>query len=89
VSFPDPDGAREAPGAGLWEGALQLASKLFKNQPRDQFAAKIPFSGTVDASNTDILPAIASVLRNAFVRAFTHSIDSSISLEDVEGPNPG
>jgi hypothetical protein len=89
VSFLTPTEPVKHPVRGLWEGALQLASKLFKNQPRDQFAAKIPFSGTVDASNTDILPAIASVLRNAFVRAFTHSLDSSISLEDVEGPNPG
>jgi hypothetical protein len=77
------------PVKSLWEGTLQLASKVFKNQPKDQVAAKVPFSGTIAGTNTDILPAIASVLRNAFVSAFTHSIDSSISLEDVEAPNAG
>jgi hypothetical protein len=63
--------------------------KVFKNQPKDQVAAKIPFSGTLNGANTQILPTIASVLRNAFVHAFTHSIDSSISLDDVEDTNAG
>ena len=89
VSFLSLDEPVKHPVKSLWEGALQLASKVFENQPRDQVAAKIPFSGSVTGADTDILPAIASVLRNAFVRAFTHSIDSSISLDDVKDTNPG
>jgi hypothetical protein len=89
VQFLSLDEPVKHPVKSLWEGSLQLASKIFKNQPRDQVAAKVPFSGTIAGTNTDVLPAIASVLRNAFVRAFTHSIDSTISLEDVEGPNAG
>jgi hypothetical protein len=58
----------EHPAKSLWEGALDLASKVLKNQPKDQVAAKIPFSGTIAGTNTQILPAIASVLRNAFYR---------------------
>ena len=75
------------PAKSLWEGTLQLATKVFKNQPKDQVAAKIPFSGTLNGANTQILPTIASVLRNAFVRAFTHSIEGTISLKDVGEPN--
>jgi len=73
------------PLKSLWKGALQLAAELFENQPRKQIAAKIPFEGSITGQKTDILAAIGSVLRNAFIAAFTRSIDESISIQDVEG----
>ena len=75
------------PLKSLWKGALQLAAELFENQPKKQVAARIPFHGTVAGENTDILAAIGSVFRNAFLGAFVRSIDDSISLKDVEGAN--
>jgi hypothetical protein len=77
------------PLRSLWEGALQLAAELFENQPRKQVAAKIPFQGTIAGPDTDLLAAIGSVLRNAFIAAFTRSIDESISIQDVEGRATG
>ena len=74
----------ENPLAGLWTGVLQLGAEIFENQPRHQVAARIPFHGTVQGARTDLLPAIASVLRNAFVGAFAHSIEDRISLRDVK-----
>jgi Domain of Unknown Function (DUF748) len=72
------------PLKSLWNATLQLAAEIFENQPRKQVAARVPFSGTVEGSQTDILATIASVLRNAFVGAFAHSIEERISLADVE-----
>jgi len=69
----------------LWNATLQLAAEIFENQPRQQVAARVPFSGTVAGAQTDILATIASVLRNAFVGAFARSIEDRISLDDVEG----
>ena len=66
---------------------MQLAAELFENQPHKQIAARVPFHGTIAGTNTDLLPAIGSVLRNAFVGAFAHSIEDRISLKDVEGGN--
>jgi Domain of Unknown Function (DUF748) len=43
---------------------------VLKNQPRDQFATVIPFSGNTAAPQTDFLATIGNVLRNAFVRAY-------------------
>jgi hypothetical protein len=74
------------PLKGAWEAVVQLAAELFENQPHKQMAARIPFHGTIQGTNTDILSSIASVLRNAFVGAFAHSIEDSISLRDVEDP---
>jgi hypothetical protein len=73
------------PLKSLWKGALQLAAEIFENQPRKQIAAKIPFEGSIAGERTDIMAAIGSVLRNAFIAAFTRSIDESISIKDVEG----
>ena len=72
----------------IWNATLQLAAEIFENQPRKQVAARVPFSGTVAGSQTDLLAAIGSVLRNAFVSAFTHSIEGSISLKDVKEGEP-
>jgi hypothetical protein len=76
------------PLKGLWKGTLQVAAELFENPPTQQVAAKIPFSGTIETEKTDTLSAIVSVLRNAFVHAFTHSIDGTISLKDVQTEKP-
>jgi uncharacterized protein YhdP len=75
------------PLKSLWKGTLKIASKALKNPPKDQVAAKVPFDGTIQGQHTSILSAIGSVLRNAFVRAFTHSIEGTISLKDVGEPN--
>jgi len=73
------------PLKGLWETVVQLAAELFENQPHKQVAARIPFHGTIHGTNTDLLATIASLLRNAFVGAFAHSIEDSISMRNVSG----
>jgi hypothetical protein len=75
----------KSPLKSLWNATLQLAAEIFENQPRKQVAARVPFHGELQGTaNTDILRTIASVLRNAFVGAFAHSIEDRISLENVE-----
>ncbi len=49
-----------------WLGNLGL--KMFKNQQTDTVAATIPIEGTVDGPQTQAVPTIMTVLRNAFVR---------------------
>jgi hypothetical protein len=82
------DVAKENPVKTLWKGTLQAASKVFRNQPEKQVAARIPFSGTIAGGKTQLLASVVSVLRNAFVHAFTHSIEGSISLKDVKQGEP-
>ena len=78
----------EHPLKGLWNAALQLASKIFENQPRQQVAARVPFHGTIEGTTqTDLLTSIGSVLRNAFVGAFARSIEDRISMKNVEDGN--
>jgi hypothetical protein len=68
----------------IWEGIVEFASKVFENKAKDQVAARVPFSGSLEDPKASILATIASVLRNAFVGAFAHSLEGSISLRDVK-----
>lgn len=66
-----------------WEGIVEFASNIVENEKKDQVAARVPFSGTIDDPSTSIWETIASVLRNAFVSAFARSLEGSISIRDV------
>jgi hypothetical protein len=67
----------------LWEGFIDLAANVLENQKEDQVAARIPFSGTIQNPDADLIATIGSVMRNAFVSAFARSLEGSISVRSV------
>ena len=67
-----------------WAGLVELAATLFKNQPKDQLATRVPISGDIDDPNADVLITILNILRNAFVGAFSSSLEHSVNLRDME-----
>jgi hypothetical protein len=84
----------QGPFQKLWAGLVSLAAKIFENREEKQVATKIPVRGDIEDPKAGILPAIVNLTRNAFVAAFSHSFDNSISLNDrgdstikVECPN--
>ncbi len=62
---------------------MNLAAKILENQEEQQVATQIPLRGAFDDPSPDILAAMANLLRNAFVAAFSHSLEGSITLRDV------
>jgi hypothetical protein len=66
-----------------WAALVQLAASIFKNQPQDQLATRIPFSGSVENPNADVWVTIVNVLRNAFVSAFSNSLEHSVDLHSI------
>lgn len=68
----------------LWEGVIDFAANALENEKKEQVAARVPFSGTIENPKASIWATITSVLRNAFVSAFAHSLEGSISLRDVK-----
>ena len=84
VKFHRADEQDESALRKLWEGFLDFAANVLKNQQADQVAARIPFKGTLDDPKVSVWETIASVLRNAFVAAFAHSLEGSITLRDVK-----
>lgn len=69
----------------LWEGVVQFATNIFSNDKADeQVGARVPFSGTIENPKAGIMATMVSVFHNAFVGAFAHSLEGSISLRDVK-----
>jgi hypothetical protein len=71
-----------------WEAIVQVAAKILENRQEEQVATRIPFSGEIENPRTGLLSAFVNLLRNAFVAAFTHSLEGSVSLKDVGGDVP-
>lgn len=67
----------------IWEGLVDFAANVLENDEKEQVAARIPFTGTIDDPKTSILETIVSVLHNAFVSAFARSLEGSISVRAV------
>lgn len=68
----------ENPLKMAWQALVAGAMKLFKNQDKDQVATKIPIRGEIGAAQTEIWTTLANVLKNAFVQAFSPTIDKEI-----------
>lgn len=68
----------------LWEGLAGTITQIFKNQRKDQFAARIPISGSRDQVSIDSWSTIGSILRNAFVQALSPKLEDSVDYEDAQ-----
>nr|WP_276596396.1 hypothetical protein [Sorangium aterium] len=67
----------------IWEGLVEFAANVLENDEKEQVAAPIPFTGTIDNPKSSILETIVSVLHNAFISAFARSLEGSISVRAV------
>ncbi len=59
---------KEGIGPKIKEWLGDLALGIFRNKKTDRVAATIPIEGTVNGPQTQAVPTIMAVLRNAFVR---------------------
>ena len=60
----------------IWESVVTVVMEVFTNQPRDQFATRIPLEGNLDNIKTDTWSAIGGIIRNAWVEAFRRGWDN-------------
>lgn len=67
----------------IWEGLVDFAANVLENDEKEQVAARIPFTGTIDNPKSSILETIVSVMHNAFISAFARSLEGSISVRAV------
>lgn len=82
IAYSDDD--KNKPLHRIWEGLVAIAVKIFENHQEDQVAARIPFSGSVENPKVGVFATLVSVLRNAFIGAFSRSLEGSVSLHDVK-----
>ena len=72
----------------LWEGLVAVAAEVLENQPHDRLAARTPVSGTWSEVTPDLVTAVGSILRNAFLVALGPAIDDSVELDDITRSHP-
>lgn len=68
----------------MWEGISAFISEILENQPKDQFATKVPLSGTLDNTHTGIFLSVVNIFKNAFFKAFELKVDETISIGGSE-----
>ncbi|MBN8531284.1 MAG: DUF748 domain-containing protein [Alphaproteobacteria bacterium] len=67
-----------------WEAVVATLVEIFSNQPRDQFATRIPLRGDLNNIETSTWPALGGIIRNAFFEAFRHGIDRDVQFNTGE-----
>jgi len=68
----------------FWQAIVAGVGALFKNQPENQLATRIPLQGNFEKTDIDVWATIGGILRNAFVRALLPKVDETIGVEEVE-----
>ncbi len=66
----------ERPIEKLWEGVVGAVAAVFKNWSHDRLATKIPLEGRFDRPDVNAWEAMFGVLRNAFIQALRHGLES-------------
>jgi uncharacterized protein YhdP len=68
----------------FWQAIVGGVAIVFKNQPKDQLATKIPISGSYNNSTVGTWTATATLLQNAFIHALVPKLDQHVTIEQVE-----
>ncbi len=67
----------------IWEALASVFMELFQNQPKDQFAARVPIEGDLNNPDEDMWSAFFSIFKNAFGNAFTKQEDGTVEFNDA------
>jgi len=72
---------------------VKLVANVFENEPREQLATRIEFSGKFENPETSVWEAVTTFLRNAFVQALQPGLEGSVAPGRAkrirEGASPG
>ena len=63
------------PITAVWEAILEGVTRIVRNYSKDRFGTKVPFSGTFEHPNPEILTTIGNAFRNAFIKAFSGELE--------------
>lgn len=70
----------------IWETVVAGVVTIFENQPKDQFATKVPLSGNLNDLEAETWPSIWNIVKNAFIEAFSKDLEGTV---DINTPTEG
>lgn len=68
---------------------VKLMAQIFENEPKEQVATRIPFSGSFENPEVSVWEAVVMFARNAFVRALAPRLEGSVAPKQVEKAREG
>ena len=71
------------PIEAIYDGALQVVSKIITNHQHDTIATKINLSGSVEDPDTSIFSIIGYLISHAFIEAIVPGIDHDVQMRDI------
>lgn len=81
----DVEKEKKSPLQLAWEAAVGTLTNLFKNHGKDQFAMRIPITGTIKDEDANAFGTIVSILHNTFVAALKPQFEQLPSPPKGEG----
>ncbi len=75
---------KENPAELVWESIAGFFLEVFENQPKNQFATRVPLRGNIASIESKFWPALWTIFRNAFVDALESNTDNTIRI-NVDG----
>jgi hypothetical protein len=70
----------------LWEKVVGVVVGIFKNKPKDQLGARVPFAGEFGDPQVGLLATLRTMFRHGFIRALPEQLERSVEAEQVEPP---
>lgn len=71
----------------VWQGIVGGLTRIIRNQPKDRFGTKAPLQGNFDDPKTAVMSTVLNVFRNAFVQAFSGTLQQE-KKENLPKVNP-
>lgn len=79
----NPEHDSDNPASFVWQAILGGVTEIVRNHAKDRFGTRVPYSGTFENPQQDVMATIFNVFRNAFVKAFTGKLEN----EKIDLPN--
>jgi hypothetical protein len=81
----NPEHDAQNPISMVWQAILGGITQIVRNYPKDRFGTKVPFAGTFENPQPEILTTVFNAFRNAFVKAFEGKLDNeNVKVPKVE-----
>jgi hypothetical protein len=82
----NPEHDSQNPVNFVWQGIVGGLTRLIRNQPKDRFGTKAPITGSFDNPKAAVMTTIMNVFRNAFIQAFTGTLETE--KKEIPKANP-
>jgi len=72
----NPEHDSDNPISFVWQAILGGVTEIVRNHAKDRFGTRVPYSGTFENPQQDVMTTIFNVFRNAFVKAFSGKLEN-------------